>query len=53
VLEALADIGEAACVVKLAVAQMPGSATPEQLRSWAGIDAEHVAAAARRLVGGG
>jgi transketolase len=53
VLEALADVGEAACVVKLAVAHMPGSATPEQLRSWAGIDAEHVAAAARRLVGGG
>jgi hypothetical protein len=39
-------------VVKLAVACMPGSGTPEQLRHRAGIDAEHIAEAARRLVQG-
>jgi transketolase len=35
---------------KLGVHEMPGSATPEQLRSWAGIDAESIVAAARRAM---
>jgi hypothetical protein len=30
---------------------MPGSATPEQLRAWVGIDAASIAAAARELLG--
>jgi hypothetical protein len=29
---------------------MPGSATPEQLRAWAGIDADSIVAAARRAL---
>jgi transketolase len=53
VLEVLAGDPEAPRVAKLAVSGMPGSGTPEQLRSRAGIDAEHVAAAACRLVRGG
>jgi transketolase len=36
----------------LAVREMPGSGTGEELLSWAGIDADHIATAARRLVGG-
>jgi transketolase len=36
----------------LAVTGMPGSGTGEELLAWAGIDAEHIAAAARKLVGG-
>jgi transketolase len=52
VLEALADVEQRCRVVKLAVSGMPGSGTPEQLRSWAGIDAEHIAIAARGLVRG-
>ncbi len=40
VLDALASSGPlAGRVVKLAVARMPGSGTPEELRAWAGIDA--------------
>jgi transketolase len=52
VLEALADVEQRCRVVKLAVSGMPGAGTPEQLRSWAGIDAEHIAIAARGLVRG-
>ena len=37
-------------VVKLAVRQMPGSATPAEQLALAGIDAAHIAAAARDLV---
>ncbi len=37
----------------LAVRGMPGSGTGEELMAWAGIDADHIAAAARGLVGGG
>jgi transketolase len=33
----------------LAVRGMPGSGTGEELLAWAGIDADHIAAAARRL----
>jgi transketolase len=50
VLSALAENGEQARVVKLAVTEMPRSGKPEQLLSAYGIDAEHIAAAARQLV---
>jgi transketolase len=36
----------------LAVRGMPGSGTGAELLAWAGIDASHIAAAARRLTGG-
>ena len=36
----------------LAVREMPGSGTGEELLAWAGVDADHIAAAARKLVGG-
>jgi transketolase len=36
----------------LAVREMPGSGTGEELLAWAGIDADHIAAAARKLLGG-
>jgi transketolase len=39
-------------LTRLAVDGMPGSGTGEELLAWAGIDAEHIAAAARKLVGG-
>jgi len=39
-------------VVKLGVTQMPGSATPEQLRAWAGIDAASIASRARDVLAG-
>jgi transketolase len=48
---ALADTDEPPRVVKLAVRDMPRSGKPEELLADAGIDAEHIAAAARRLVG--
>jgi len=51
VLAALADSDEPPRVVKLAVGEMPSSGKPEELLAAAGIDTEHVAAAARRLVG--
>jgi transketolase len=51
VLAALADSEEPPRVVKLAVQGMPSSGKPEELLAAAGIDAEHVATAARRLVG--
>src|SRR5918998_4728105 len=51
VLDAFADADERPRVVKLAVHDMPGSGTPAELLAAAGIDAEHIAAAARRLVG--
>jgi transketolase len=50
VLEALADAPERPPVVKLAVREMPGSATPEELLADAGIDAQAIAEAARSLV---
>jgi transketolase len=49
VLEALADNDVQARVVRLAVRDMPGSGTPEQLLHGAGIDAEAIAAAAAKL----
>jgi len=50
VLAALGDTEEPPRVVSLAVRGMPSSGRPEELLSIAGIDAEHIAAAARRLV---
>jgi transketolase len=51
VLDALADAPERPVVRKLAVRIMPGSATPAEQLADAGIDAEHIAEAARELVG--
>jgi transketolase len=51
VLEALSDGETAATVVRLAVHDMPGSGKPAELLAAAGIDAEHIAEAARSLVG--
>jgi transketolase len=50
VLEALAAEGIGTPVVKLAVRHMPGSATPQEQLADAGIDASHIADAARALV---
>jgi len=50
VLAALAENGERARVVKLAVREMPHSGKPAELLSAYGIDAEHIAAAVRQLV---
>jgi transketolase len=47
---ALADTDDAPRIVQLAVREMPGSGKPAELLAAAGIDAEHVAAAARALV---
>jgi transketolase len=52
VLDAIAATGAlAGRVVKLGVREMPGSATPEQLRAWAGIDADAIVGAAHRALG--
>jgi transketolase len=51
VLSAFADSEERPRVVQLAVREMPGSGKPAELLAAAGIDAEHIAEAARRLVG--
>ncbi len=50
VLAALADADERPPVTVLAVEGMPGSGTPAELLAAAGIDAEHIAAAVRRVV---
>jgi transketolase len=50
VLDALSDKDEPPRVVKLAVREMPRSGKPEECLAAAGIDAEHIAAAARRLI---
>ena len=50
VLAALADADERPPVTVLAVSEMPGSGTPAELLAAAGIDAEHIASAARRVV---
>jgi transketolase len=52
VLAALADSEDRPRVVHLAVRDMPGSGTPAELLAAAGIDADHIAAAARELVAG-
>ncbi len=51
VLDVLAEEQPHPVVVKLAVRGMPGSGTPAELLAGAGIDAEHIAAAARELTG--
>jgi transketolase len=51
VVAAFADSDERPRVVSLAVREMPSSGTPAELLAAAGIDAGHIAAAARRLVG--
>ena len=50
VLAALASLDERPRVEVLAVAGMPGSGKPAELLAAAGIDAEHIADAARKLV---
>jgi transketolase len=50
VLEALSDGETPARVVRLAVREMPGSGKPAELLAAAGIDAGHIAEAARSLV---
>jgi transketolase len=50
VLSAFADTDDSPKVIHLAVREMPGSGKPAELLASAGIDAEHIAAAARRLV---
>jgi transketolase len=49
VLEALAEGGAelSGRVIKLAVTEMPGSGTPEELRDWAGISADKITQAIR------
>jgi transketolase len=49
VLEALADAEDRPPVTKLAVREMPGSGSPEELLHGAGIDAEAIATAARAV----
>ena len=51
VLSAFADTEERPRVVQLAVRDMPTSGKPDELLAAAGIDAAHIAEAARRLVG--
>jgi transketolase len=53
VLAALADLEEHPLVTTLAVRELPGSGTPAELLAETGIDAAHIADAARRLVGAG
>jgi transketolase len=50
VLAAIADTEDPPRVVSLAVRGMPSSGKPEELLAAAGIDAKHIAAAARKLV---
>jgi transketolase len=53
VLGALADTGPLhGRVIKLAVTDVPGSATPEELRAWAGIDADGIAETVRAALSG-
>ncbi len=52
VLDALAAGGSlAGRVIKLAVTDMPGSGAPEELRGWAGIDADAIVEAVRSALG--
>ena len=51
VLEVFAEERDAPIVRRLAVRIMAGSATPTEQLAAAGIDAEHIAAAARELAG--
>jgi transketolase len=52
VIEALLAAGTSnLSTAHLAVRDMPGSGSAEELLAWAGIDADHIAAAARDLIG--
>jgi transketolase len=52
VLSAIASTGPlTGSVQKIGVTEVPGSATPEELRAWAGIDAPSIAKAARSALG--
>jgi transketolase len=52
VLDALAETSDVTGrVIKLAVTDMPGSGTPEELRAWAGIDADAIVGAVRDALG--
>ncbi|MBV8102754.1 MAG: transketolase [Verrucomicrobia bacterium] len=52
VIEALVAAGTAPLsAVHLAVREMPGSGSSKELLAWAGIDADHIATAARNLAG--
>jgi len=51
VLSAFADAEDRPKMIHLAVRDMPTSGTPEELLHAAGIDADHIATAARKLVG--
>ena len=51
VLSAFADADERPRMTHLAVREMPTSGKPDELLAAAGIDAEHIAAAAKKLVG--
>jgi transketolase len=51
VLAAFAEAEERPRVTMLAVRQLPGSGAPDELLAAAGIDADHIAAAARKLAG--
>lgn len=51
VLDALCGSDRPLRVEKLAVRRMPGSARPDEQRAAAGIDADHIAARATKLVG--
>ncbi len=53
VLDAVGEAGVPLRLVKLAVRELPGSGTPDQLLAEAGIDAAAIADAARRLVKNG
>jgi transketolase len=53
VADALLAVGQRdLAIAHLAVREMPGSGSGRELLAWAGIDADHIAAAARKLVGG-
>jgi transketolase len=51
VLDIFANADERPRVLKLAVRELPGSGTPDELLAGAGIDAAHIVDAARQLVG--
>ena len=52
VIDTLVEAGHSnLSVTHLAVREMPGSGSGKELLAWAGIDANHIAAAARRLLG--
>lgn len=52
VLDAFADADDHPPIIKLAVREMPTSGKPDQLLAAAGLDADHIADAARKLVAG-